>query len=266
MAMKISNYEDTANTFTFPHNPQVYDVQTNNFVDTRLFAYAFSYFGVTDPIKSNQTGIITGHFDGTSKASSYRSLAAHFNSNKLKKLYFGSDKFMIVIPQGIKRTYTGGRTNFTDYVATFVSPFGLLFDDTQKSGVYTGTGDDNSNKGNISTPIESITGDTSAGTVTIKDKSGNGVTFTSPGGEMVYSLVTMEDMGSDNFITSYLQITVDGVIQAVKTATIAKSMLLQLDVDETLDTLFNTALADVTGFNPNAGEATFFFRDGWSGD
>jgi len=267
MVMKIENYEGTANTFTWPHNPNVLDVQTTNFVDPREYAYAFGYFGVTNPIKSKQSGVIAGHFDGTNKESHYRSLAEHFNSNKLKKLYFGSDKFMIVIPQGIKRTYTGGRTNFIDYVATFTSPFGILFDDTQKDGAYNGTGDDNTNEGNVSTPIEKITGTVTGGSkVTITDKKGNGFTLTARGSGTVdfqMLLITMENVGSDNYITSYLQVETDSTITAVKTANISKSMLLRLDSNEDLDTRFNTGYASIVGFSSGP---TFYWRDGWSGD
>ena len=263
--MKIENYQDAnafaAGTFTWPYNPTVFDVQTTNFVDQRDFAYAFTYFGVTNPIKNKQTGIITGHFSGTNKLSNYRALALHFNSNKLKKLYFGTDKFMIVVPQGIKRTNIGGRTNFVDYVATFISPFGILFDNIQKDGGETGATAGDTNEGNVPTPIEKITGTTNAGTVYVEDKDSNGFTFTSPGGATIMWLVTMEDMGSDNYITSYLQVTVGGVIQSVKSKTASKSMLLNLLASETLNTRFGSGAS--SGFSAGP---VFLFRDGWSGD
>lgn len=267
--MKIDNYTDangySANTFTFPHNPNAFDVQTDNFVDQQNFAYAFSYFGMTNPIKNKQSGIIKGHFDGASKLSNYRSLSAHFNSNKLKRLYFGSDKFMIVVPQGIKRTHLGGRTNIVDYVATFISPFGILFDDTQKSGDETGTGSDKTNEGNVTTPVEKIECTVTGGSsFTLADKDNNGFTGTANGSgsvDLIMYLVTMEDMGSDNYITSYIYVTTDGDATAIKTSTSGKSMLLRIEADEDLGTAMNSG-----SNNSGVSAITYFFRDGWSGD
>jgi hypothetical protein len=162
--------------FTFPHNPNVFDSTINKFIEQKDYAYAFSYFGVTNPLKSKSSIIINGHFDGNTKNTDYGTLVRHCNSNKIKRLYFGTDRFRLVFPGSPKKTNTGGRTNFIDYVASFTSPFGILFDDTQKSGNNSAADE---NGGDIFTPIEKISGSVSAtDVVTIKDGSGNGFTFT----------------------------------------------------------------------------------------
>lgn len=260
--MTIDNYTDanahTADSFSFPYNPLVYDVQMTNFVDPRNYAYAFTYFGATSSIKSRQDGVITGHMSGTNKNTNFRSLAAHFNSNKIKRLFFGTDKFMIMIPQTIKRTFAGGRTNFIDYVATFSSPFGLLFDNTQQSGAYNSA---LTNAGNVATPIEKITGSVTSGQqVTIADKDGNGFTFTAnASGTMTMYLVTMLNLGSDIYITNYLYVLVGTTPQVVKSANTNKSQMIQVASGQSIATLFTAGT--ITNITP-----TFYWRSGWSAD
>ena len=248
-------------SFNFPYNPNVYDDAIDPFIDQRDYAYNFSYFGMTDPIKSKRAITITGHTSGTTKNTDFRALVRHVNINKLKRLYFGTDKFIIVIPKAIKRTQAGGRTNFIDYVASFVSPFGLLFYSTQSSGAYNSV---TANGGNVTTPIEKITGTVSAASqVTIKDKNGDGFIFTPTGsGTMTMYIIKMVALGSGIYITDYIYVDVGGTKQVIKTATSGQDMLLKLDAGESLTTRFNSgsaALTNITG-------VTFYFRDGYSSD
>jgi len=257
--MKVENYTGTADTFTFPHNPRTFTPALERFIDKRTFPYSFGYYGLTAPVKSRQSINLVGHFDGSTKESDYRSLAKHVNENKLKKLYFGTDKFYICLGLSISRTHSGGRTNFIDYVANFESPFGILFGDTQRSGSNTSSED---NEGNVPTPIEKITGTVSSGSpVTIKDGDGNGFTFTpSASGTVTINLIELLDVGSDNFFTDYLVAKISTTRQILASATAGKSMFLFLDPAETLNTLFTGGT--VSGIT----SPTFFFRDGWSGD
>jgi len=245
--------------FTFAHNPNVHDVALNKFLDQRDYAYAFSYFGVTNPIKSKKGYTINGHFDGANKNTHYKSLLKHCNSNKIKKLYFGTDKFAIVFPITCKRTDSGGRTNFVDYVATFTSPFGLLFDDTQKNGNNSAA---DKNEGDTETPIETITGTvTDTQEVTIKDGNDNGIVFTANGsGTVTISLIKLLDIGSDNFFTEYIYAEVGGTRQVIKVATNNKSMILSLGPGQSLSNLFSG------GTVSNITSPLFFFRDGHSSD
>jgi len=256
MTMKIENYEGSADTFTFQYNPQVFDDTVDKFVDQQDYIYGFSYFGLTAPIKSKRIINITGHFSGATKDTNYRALAKHMADNKLKKLYFSTDKFYIVVPRTVKKTQSGGRTNFVDYVAGFISPFGILFSDTQKSGLYDSAEE---NEGNIFTPIEKITGSVTNGVaVEISDDDGNGLAFTPTAtGTLTIYLVKMDDIGSDNYFTEYFYAVVGGTKQILSVANTNKSMILGLDASQSLATLFTGGT--ITGITP-----TFYFRDGFS--
>jgi len=261
--MKIENYEGTANTFTFPHNSRVFDDSINKFVDQRDYNYAFSYFGVTKGLKSRRSISINGFFDdsGTGvKVNNIRSLMDHCNDNKLKKLYFSDNNFYIVVPQGAKVTHTGGRTMFRDYVANFISPFGILFSNAQKDGDYN---DADANSGNVYTPIEKIitTSVTDTSTYTYKDKDGNGFSITATAtGTLTIYLVKLQSLGADSYITEYLYADIGGTKQVLSLATAGQTMTLGLDASETLNTAFNTGSAAVPA------NTTFYFRDGWSAE
>ena len=261
-----SNEGTTADTagnvyanFTFPYSSNLHSEDLGKFVDQRDYAYAFSYFGMTNPIKSKKAITINGHFNGTNKSTDYNFLYKHCNSNKIKKLYFSTDKFAIVFPITCKRTDTGSRTNFIDYVAPFVSPFGILFDDTQKSGNNSASG---KNEGNTLTPIEKITGTvTDTQLVTIQDGEGNGFTFTAnASGTVTIELITLLDLGSDNYFTEYIYASIGGTRQVLKVANNSKSMLLSLGPGQSLSNLFSG------GTVTNITTPLFFFRDGHSSD
>jgi len=235
------------------------------FLDQKDYAYAFSYFGLTDTIKSRRSLICAGHFDGSTKASNYQDLSKHGNEAKIKKLYFSSTKFFIGFMSNVKRTHTGGRTNFIDYVFGFISPFGILFDDTQQSGL---KADADANGGNVPTPIEEITGSVTLNDdIIIKDKDGNGYTLTaSATGTLTIKLITLTDIGSDNKFTSYIEGTIGSAVQKLSVATNNKSMLLQLDAAETLNTRFNTGSAEISINTVATNVFTFKFRAGYSSD
>lgn len=261
--MKIENYSGTADTFTFPHNSRVFDDSIAKFVEQKDFNYSFSYFGVTRGIKSRRNIVINGFFDdsGTGdKESNIKDLMKHCNDNNLKKLYFSDDRFYIVIPTGAKVTHSGGRTMFRDYVANFVSPFGILFSNNQKDGAYN---DADKNEGNVFTPIEKITTTsvTSGSTYTYKDKDGNGFEIkANASGTLNIYLIKFEDIGSDAYFTEYLYADIGGTKQVLKLATSGQTMTLGLDADESLNTRFNTGSAAIPS------NTTFYFRDGYSAE
>jgi hypothetical protein len=257
--MKIENYEGTADTFTFPHNPKVYDNSLEKFVDVKNNPYYFSFYGMASPLKNRQSIVINGHFDGSTKNSDYRNLSKHCNESALKKLYFENTKFAIVIPNQCKRTHSGGRTLFIDYVASFTSPFSMLFSSTQKNG---GSTSAEENEGNILTPIEKITGSVTSGTkVQINDVNENGFEFTpSNTGTMTVYLIKMGSLGGDLVMTEYIYIDVGGTQYTPILSNSDKRIFLTLEADESLDDAFNGAtISGVTNL-------TFYFRDGYSSD
>ena len=261
--MKIENYADynaySADTFTFQHNPRTFDDSISKFQDVRKIKYAFTLFGLTDPLKSPRSIVITGHFDGSVKETNYRYLAKHCNESKIKKLYFGTDKFMIVLPSACKRVQSGGRTNFIDYTASFISPFGILFSSTQRNGNALSSED---NDGNVPTPIEKITGTVTSGSlVTIKDKYKNGFKFTptASGTASIY-LISQIDSSGENSFTQYLYAVIGTTQQSLDNADNAGSRFIKLNPAETLSTLFTGGT--VSGIT----SPLFYYRDGYSSD
>lgn len=260
MTIKIENYFSPHDTFTLPYNSQAFDDSINKFVEQKDYRYGFTYFGTTLPTKSKRSIIMTGHFSGASKATHYQDLSKHVNDYKLKKLYFSSDKFYIVIPQQVKKTNSGGRTNFIDYVASFISPFGILFSDAQKNGGKTSAED---NEGNVQTLIEKIitTSVTSGNTYTYKDKAGNGFKFkANASGTATIYLIYQVDYGNDSYMTEFFHCLIGSTKQVLTLATEGQSMVLRLDAGETLNTRFNTGSADTPA------NTTFYFRHGYSGE
>lgn len=250
--------------FTFTHNPNVFDATIDPFLDIIKYKYAFTTLGMVKPLMSTQNLVINGHFDGANKNTEYMNFLKHVNNNKLQKLFFSSSKFYIVAPQQAKKTNSGGRTMFIDYVANFLSPLGILFSSSQKSGAKTSTDD---NDGNVPTPIEMMTASVTSGhTYIIKDKDGNGLTFTaSETGTITIKLISLVYLGGDSYITNYLDVKVGTTAQVKTVATTGYSMLILLDPHETLANRMNTGSAAVTD-NGGAWDVTFYWRDGYSSE
>ena len=203
--VKIENYEGTADTFTFPYNPLSFDGDVrSNFTDTE-----YSYFDNKILVSSGSIApanlILTGHFSGSTRWTDYRNLSSHFgSSHKLKKLYFESDKFYIGVGKELKKTHSGGRTNFIDYVFNFSAVLGGVYGDTLKT--------EGTNAGNRSTYVFEITGMTNGSNVTLEDSFGNVITVTNTttGQPFKYSLVKMVDSGRGIFVSEYGYVEIDG--------------------------------------------------------
>lgn len=259
MVMKIENYEGAANTYTFQHNPNLFNSSLRKYIKESGVSPAFNYMTLSKNFKSNQLITITGHFDGATKDTNFRSLAAQMNEPKIKKLFFSATKFYICVPQSIEKTFAGGRTNFTDYTGSFISPFGILFGNAQKSG---GTGSAEENEGDVFTPLEKITGTVTNGlAVTIEDGDGNGFTFTpTTSGTFTLYLIKMEDLGDDIFFTEYWYGVIGSTEQILRTSNNDKSPIIGLDAGQSLSNLFSG------GTVSNISSVTFYFRDGWSSE
>lgn len=261
--LKIENYETfksdiSADTFEFPYNPTSFKSTVQKFVDRKEYAYFFTFFGNTNPLKSSRRIVCNGHFSGDSKNSNYRELVSNMIDNKIKKLYFSADKFYIVFPKEPQETRTGNRINFIDYVVTFSSPFSICFSDTQKGGSETNL---DTNDGNTFAPIEVISGDVTEGTeVSIIDKNGNGFTFTpSETGTFYYRLIYFISYGRGVYFTEYNY----GYIterQKLKINDSSKDLILGLEPNESLDDIFSTGT--ISGIS----NIDIKFRDSYTGD
>ena len=238
MVMKIENYSGAASTFTWPNNPNTFDdaISSNYSIVNTLYQryHTFVSGGGVTP----KTIVLTGNFFGTNKNTNYRTLTGHFMENtKLKKLYFDSDRFYLGVGKEIKKTHTGGRTNFLDYVATFETVVGVLFDNTQQT--FTQGGADKTNSGNVNTFIEEIAGTVTNGAnpITITDNQGNTLTIPAAslttGQAVVIKFIEMVDSGSGVFITEYNYTTV-AAAQIKTTSTGAGLGLLQLAASEAI--------------------------------
>ena len=222
--MKIENYSGTADTFTWPNNPNTFDDPISaNYTITNMPYQRYHIF-VSGGGIAPKSIVLAGHFFGSSKLTNYRTLSGHFSENtKLKKLYFETDKFYLGVGKEIKKTLSGGRTNFVDYVATFETIIGVLFDNTQQT--YTDGGAEATNAGNTTTFIEEISGVVTSGAadIVITDTVGiNQVTIPAAslttGQAFVLTFVKMVDSGDGIYITEYNYATVAGTqIKTVQT-------------------------------------------------
>jgi len=250
--MKISNYSGAADLFTFPYNSTSLDDEINMDHSTTHMPYQDSSHITSGGGITPKKLVLQGHFSGSSKLTSYRSLAKHFSEDyKLKKFYFESDKFALGVGRSCKQTNAGGRTNFIDYVANFESIIGILLGDTEKTS---GT-----NAGDVTTFVTEITGTVTSGAsdIVLTDAFGNQVTIPSSalttGQAIVYKLVQMVDSGSGIYVSEYAYVTIAGT-QTRTVQTTGGFGLLQLAAAANITTVTTTNLT-----NP-----VKKFRDGWS--
>lgn len=252
-SMKIDNYDQTADLFTFTVNPISFDDSIETNFENRNIPFQrhhiFWGMGGINP----KTLILSGYFAGTNKMTDYRLLAKHFTEAKIKKLYFETDKFYLGVGKNIKQTQTGGRTNFTDYVASFQTFLGILLGDTEKTS---GT-----NAGNTITYVTSITGHyTGSGSVVITDGFSNTITATAGvfSGKPYwhYYLIKLIDAGSQVLYSEWGYFEVAATAGGTYTqAAVSHSPLaiLKLDVGANISTVSVT----------NSDTIVKSFRDGW---
>ena len=215
MVMKIENYSGTADKFDFPNNPNTFDDElVPNYTVTNVDYQRFHYFVSGGGIGPKMI-VLTGHFFGTSKNTNYLALSKHFSeSEKLKKLYWESDKFYLGVGNQIKKTHSGGKTNFIDYVANFQTVIGILFSDTQQT--YTQGEAHKTNGGNVTTFIEEISGTVTSGAsdVVVSDGLGNEVTIPASAlttaDDIIIKFINMTDSGDGIFVTEYNYTTIEG--------------------------------------------------------
>lgn len=252
MVMKIENYSGTASTFTFPNNPRTFDDAINSNHTVTNIPYQRYHIFVSGGGVPPKKIILTGSLFGTSKNTNYRTLSGHFmETTKLKKLYFDSDRFYLGVGRDIKKTHTGGRTNFIDYVATFETVVGVLFDNTQLT--HTDGGAEVTNAGNVNTFVEEISGDVTNGAsdVVITDDLGNQLKIPAAslttGQAVVITFIKMVDSGDGVYVSEYNYTTVAasqvkttqtgtglGILQIAPSATTATITVANLDAGYTI--------------------------------
>ena len=270
MAMKIENYEGTADRFTWPYNPLVFDDTSDMNIDVKPIPYSKTHIIHTKAGMDPKSIVLNGHLSGTSKRTNFNTLVKHVNEAKLKKLYFGSDRFYICVGKQIKQTNSGGRTNFIDYVASFVSPIGQVFGDTQRSDTYNGAAwsdGTKTNEGPVETLIEKVvvTFDTTHGagkTLIINDNSDNGITITLDAyvstDVLTIYLVKLVELGSGIKSTKYWYCEQEGSEVSKATTSGKNSMFVVLAADERIDTFS-------IGGTCSYSSLVIYWRDGYMG-
>ncbi len=252
MVMKIENYEGSADTFTFPHNPNTFDDEITGNAQFTNINYQKQHIVVGGGGIVPKSIILSGHFDGSTKETNYLALSKHFSQNdKLKKLYWDSTKFYLGVGETIRKTHTGGKTNFIDYAANFRTILGILLGDTEStSGV---------NSGNVRTFITEVTGTITSGAsdVTIEDNHGNkirlGSAVFSTGNAFKLEFVSMIDSGGGINVSEYNIATIGGT-QTSRLGTDTGTGILVLDAGENVSTITTTNLTS----------AVVKFRNGYS--
>ena len=251
-SMKIENYEDPADTFTFPNNPLAFDDTLDSNHKITPIGFQRHHILVSGGGISPASMILTGQFNGADRWINYRLLSKHFvQTTQLKKLFFEADKFYLGVGKQIKKTHTGRRTMFIDYVAAFESILSILFSDTEKTS---GT-----NAGNVTTYVTEITGTITNGAnpVVIADMLGNEITIPAnvlnTDDTFLYRLVQMVNSGSGIYVSEYAYVEIEGV-QTKAVGTTAGFGILQL-----------AAGANITTINTiNLSSVVRTFRDGYS--
>ena len=275
--MKIENYSDangfSADAFTFQYNPRVFDDPLDANMTIKNIPYSKTHIAVTNAGIDPKSLVLTGHFSGSSKRTYYNSLAKHTSQAKLKKIYFGTDRFYIGLGRQTKQTNAGGRTNFIDYVTSFVALIGIVFGNTQKTDVYvsswaTGTA---ANAGPATTYIEKISvlldsGGSAGDTVIVRDGHNHGIQVTladySIGDILTIYLISLASVGtSEIFSSEYWYCYQDsGAGTQVKRITESgkKSMFLTLEPTDDITDITFAGTASVQSY-------TAYFRDGYYG-
>lgn len=206
--MKIENYEESADTFTFPNNSTSFD-DTSEFEFQRTdVPFDNKHIFITKGSLKPKTLSLQGYFTGASKETNWRSLLEKCASSVLKKFYFATDRFYIVLCPQFKKTHTGGRANFIDYVGSFLTPVPFVFADTQQSDTYNGSWADGSktNGGSHKTFIEEIvitfSGSGSSKVFSVQDAANGGLTISGLNYDandiLTIKLITMVDSNGYN--------------------------------------------------------------------
>lgn len=256
--MKIENYEGTLDSFTIPGNVKTFDDPSDSNGSTTEIDYARNHIHIGGGGLLPKIEGIAGSLYGEDKNEEYEELSKHFayEDNKLKKLYWKTDRFYLGIGQGCKQANNAGRTNFIDYAAAFKVLIQQLFSDTQKTGTASSP---ETNEGNITTYIEEITGTIISGAsdLVIGDSVGNEITIPSSklttGQSFILKLVKMVDSGSGVFVSEYNYVTLDGTRER---SVQSSEGLGYLQLESTKDT------SDITVTNLTS--YSIKFRDGYS--
>ena len=157
--MKLENYTGSSQTFTFPNNSTSFEDASEFQNSLTPVPFDNKHIVITKGALSPKTISLQGYFTGVDKLDNWNELLELSSSSNLKKFYFASDRFYIVMSSQFKQTRTGGRNNFIDYVGAMFTPIPFVFSSTLKSATYDGsswTDGTQKNEGTHQTFVESV--------------------------------------------------------------------------------------------------------------
>lgn len=233
---KLENYEGAPNTFTFPNNATSFD-DSNDF-QSLLTPVPFDdkHIVTSKGALSPKNLSIQGYFTGANKLTDWNTLLELSSSPNLKKFFFESDRFYLVMGSQFKQNRTGGRNNFLDYVGSMFTPIPFVFSDTLKvanttDGGANWTGGTQTNAGSHKTFIEQVIvtlNENGSPTTFIIDSVNNGgITVSLPvtvlNDILKIVLVTMED--NNGYKTSEYWFTTLNNVQVQRAISTGKSEL-----------------------------------------
>ena len=197
--------------FTFQVNPKTVNTPLQN--NYQVFPIPFGRMHIF--LGAGGVGVrkivLTGETYGSSKVSNFNNLAAQIHDNSVKRLWISDTRFYNVLGSDIRRTDTGGRTNFIDYVASLdcVTPYAL----SSTADTYTWT-----TTGNAKTTLN----DATSGSSGAFENAGNAPAFITWTIENASgSAITKIEIGDTNdYATSPHKITWAGSLTAGNTLTI----------------------------------------------
>lgn len=272
--VKIENYEGTANTFTFPYNPQSLQSQSRTYNQSTDVPYSnFHVFIGNRSLKPKQLSF-SGHFSTSNKDEDWENLARNLQEgSKLKKIYFRDDRFQIVLGIDFQKNHVSNRTNFLDYVFSCQTPIPLVFGSTLKTASDDGSGTSwtngtASNDGGTFTYIEEVEftiseAVTSGDTITISSDNDTGITITFTDGYSIGETFTLfmikYEKTAGLYQTKYWQCEdSSGNKQGRRKESGKDELSLRLEKDEQIDSY------SVSG--TTVSNITFNFRDGYNGE
>lgn len=258
--MKIENYSGNADTFIFPNPANSFDDQGESNSQVTMVPFSGLHIQVGAGGIKPKSLVLQGHFFGTDRATNYRELSKHFTfeDQKLKKLYFEDNKFYLGYGISCRKTNSGEKVGFIDYVANFRQICPIIFSDTQKIANSSTT---QTNQGNIYTYVEEITGEVTAGSsdITIVDNTGLNLTVPSDkiatGDTISIKFISMVDAGAGAKYSYYNYLKINGSqANGLKSSGLGS---LKIEVGGSVG-----PSGDITISNLSSWEIKF--RDGWT--
>jgi hypothetical protein len=137
----VTSYAD-ADLFSFPNNPKILDSLMASQREIKELPFSKIHYLIDRGGLKAKSIILNGYFHGSSKDTDFETLskmiyALDATNSGLLRFYMTDTKFIFCFGSSLKKTWTGGRINFTDYVANLITPLPFVYSDTGKYETWT---------------------------------------------------------------------------------------------------------------------------------